>query len=330
MRSCVNRSLVAPDLAIDDAVSVLRAGGLVAIPTETVYGLAADAENPAAVARIFAVKGRPSNHPLIVHVHSPDALHEGWARNVPPLAQRLADTLWPGPLTLVLPRGPRALHAVTGGLDTVAIRVPAHPIALELLSRFSGGLAAPSANRFGSVSPTHAEHVRQDLGDSIEGIVDGGAAEIGLESTIVDLSTGVPRMLRPGGVSREAIEEVLGTAVSMAGTNAPRAPGSHASHYAPRARVIATNAMEVRDRIAQLQSHSGRLAVLAPRSLDLPSDVERIEVPDDDVERARTLYATLRMLDERGFDLALVVLPESERGLGLAIADRLRRAAGPR
>jgi L-threonylcarbamoyladenylate synthase len=322
--------MVAPDLAIDDAVSVLRAGGLVAIPTETVYGLAADAENPDAVARIFEVKGRPTSHPLIVHLHSPDALHAGWARNVPPLAQRLADTLWPGPLTLVLERGPRALHAVTGGLDTVALRVPAHPVALALLSRFSGGLAAPSANRFGSVSPTLAEHVRQDLGNSIEGIVDGGAATIGIESTIIDLSTGIPRMLRPGGVSREAIEDVLGTEVSMAGTAAPRAPGTHASHYAPRARVIATSASEVRGKITQLQSHAGRLAVLAPRSLDLPPDVARIDVPEDDVERARTLYATLRMLDERKFTLALVVLPESERGLGLAIADRLRRAAGPR
>lgn len=322
--------MVAADLTLDDAVSILRRGGVIAIPTETVYGLAADAENPDAVARIFAIKGRPASHPLIVHLDSADHLHQGWVRDVPPLAQRLADTLWPGPLTLVLARGPRALDVVTGGLDTIAVRVPQHPLTLALLSQFGGGLAAPSANRFGSVSPTQAEHVRHDLGPVIDGILDGGPAEIGLESTIVDVSTGEPRILRPGGVSRELIEDVLGAPVSIVGQGAPRAPGSHASHYAPRARVVAASVTETPSVLIGLRSRPGRLAVLAPRSIDLPADITRIDVPEDDVERARTLYATLRKIDEHGFDHALVILPETEVGLGWAIADRIRRAAGPR
>lgn len=327
---CQSLFVVAPDLALDDAVSILRRGGVVAIPTETVYGLAADAENPIAVARIFAIKGRPTSHPLIVHLDSAARCGEGWVRDIPPTARRLADTLWPGPLTLVLGRGPRAIDAVTGGLDTIAVRVPQHPVALALLSQFGGGLAAPSANRFGSVSPTRAEHVRQDLGQAIDGILDGGPAEVGVESTIVDVSAGTPRILRPGGVSRELIEEVLGAPVSIAGEDAPRAPGSHASHYAPRARVTAASAADAASLIIGLQSQPGRLAVLAPRSLDLPHGVTRIDVPEDDVERARTLYSTLRSIDEQGFDHALVILPENEHGLGWAIADRLRRAAGPR
>ncbi|UJR79985.1 L-threonylcarbamoyladenylate synthase [Sandaracinus amylolyticus] len=317
---------------VDTAATLLREGKLVAIPTETVYGLGADAEQPDAVARIFAAKGRPTSHPLIVHLRSADALDEGWAANVPPAARRLADVLWPGPLTLILQRGPRALDAVTGGLSTVGLRVPAHPLARALLDRVAG-IAAPSANRFGSVSPTTAEHVQRDLGDRIDAVLDGGPCEVGIESTIVDVSTGVPRILRPGGISREALEEILGAPVPMAGEDAPRAPGMLASHYAPRAKVIAVAPSDASRRAHELAREASTLiALLAPPTLalDLPDSVERIDVPADPRDRARTLYQSLRAIDERGFERAIVVLPDDERGLGLAIADRLRKAGAPK
>ena len=200
---------------IDRAVAVLRAGGLVAIPTETVYGLAADASNPGAVAKIFAVKQRPVHHPLIVHIAAAEQLDD-WAATIPSAAAVLADACWPGPLTLLVPRAARVLDVVTGGLDTVGVRVPAHPLTLALLTEFGGGLAAPSANRFGRVSPTTAEHVRADLGDDVGFVLDGGPCPGGVESTIVDVSGPVPRLLRPGGIAREEIERVLGAgAVAM-------------------------------------------------------------------------------------------------------------------
>lgn len=321
---------MARDVDVETAASLLRAGALVAIPTETVYGLGADAEQPAAVARIFAAKGRPSSHPLIVHLPSADALDEGWAAEVPPAARRLADVLWPGPLTLILRRGPRALDAVTGGLSTVGLRVPAHPLARALLERFGGGIAAPSANRFGSVSPTTAEHVHRDLGDRIDAVLDGGPCEIGIESTIVDVSTGVPRILRPGAITREMLEEILGAPVLAAGEDAPRAPGMLASHYAPRAKVHAVAGDELEARARALVAQHGRIALLAPRELTIAMPgLEVIEVPADPAERARTLYASLRAIDERGLEHAIVVLPE-ERGLGVAIADRLKKAGADR
>ncbi|MGZ6141626.1 MAG: L-threonylcarbamoyladenylate synthase, partial [Myxococcaceae bacterium] len=194
--------------SIAAAVAVLRRGGLVGLPTETVYGLAADAENELAVRRIFAVKGRPSTHPLIVHVAHASAI-ESWVTQVPPEAYRLASAFWPGPLTLVLRRSSRASDAVTGGQETVALRVPGHPVALAVLKAFDGGVAAPSANRFGQVSPTRAEHVRADLGSDVDLVLDGGPARVGVESTIVDLSGAEPLLLRPGGVPVESVELVL-------------------------------------------------------------------------------------------------------------------------
>lgn len=321
---------MARDVDVETAAELLREGALVAIPTETVYGLGADAEQPAAVARIFEAKGRPSSHPLIVHLRSADALDEGWAAEVPPAARRLADVLWPGPLTLVLRRGPRALDAVTGGLPTVGLRVPAHPLTRALLESLGGGLAAPSANRFGSVSPTSADHVRRDLGDRIDAVLDGGECEVGIESTIVDVSTGVPRVLRPGAITREMLEELLGAPVPVAGEDAPRAPGMLASHYAPRARVHAVEAPELDARARALAAQHGRVALLAPRELALEAPgLELIEVPSEPAARARTLYASLRAVDERGFEHAVVVLPEA-RGLGVAIADRLKKAGAER
>src|SRR5512132_300570 len=200
--------------SITAAVAVLRRGGLVGLPTETVYGLAADAENELAVRRIFAVKGRPSTQPLIVHIADRTAL-ESWAREVPPAAWALAEAFWPGPLTLVLPRSGRASDAVTGGQETVALRVPGHPVALAVLRSFDGGVAAPSANRFGRVSPTRAEHVRADLGSEVDLVIDGGSARVGLESTVVDVSRGEARLLRPGGVPREEVGRILGRPLAI-------------------------------------------------------------------------------------------------------------------
>jgi len=316
---------------IDEAVRLLRKGAVVALPTETVYGLAADAESPAAVARIFEAKGRPSSHPLIVHLPSAETLEEGWADTVPPVGQRLADMLWPGPLTLVLERGARVPDAVTGGLDTVGLRVPRHPTMRAVLEKLDGGLAAPSANRFGAVSPTSAAHVIADIGHRIEAIVDGGDCEVGIESTIVDVSAGAAQILRPGAVTREALETIVGGPVPVAGEDAPPAPGDLVSHYAPRARIHAVSVGEAAARATDLARAHRRVALLAPPSLaDAGGEgVVYIEVPDEPVERARGLYASLRAVDAGGFAHAVVVLPD-ETGLGVAIADRLRKAAGPR
>src|SRR5689334_17681787 len=244
------------------AAALLAAGGLVAFPTETVYGLGADASRDDAVARIFEVKGRPRAHPLIVHL-APGAPLDGWAREVPELAHRLAAAAWPGPLTLILRRGPRVAAATTGGADTVGLRVPAHPLAQELLRAFGGGVAAPSANRFGAVSPTTADHVALDLGGDVDYVLDGGPCDVGVESSIVDLSRGRPVLLRPGGLPREAIEAIAGP-LAVADAHAPAAPGTLESHYAPRAQVIAVDLDEVMEAVAAAAGRGGAVAVLAP------------------------------------------------------------------
>lgn len=312
---------------IEDAVEVLKRGGLVALPTETVYGLAADAENELAVRRIFATKGRPETHPLIVHVSGIDAL-DGWAREIPETARKLAAEFWPGPLTMVLPRGPRALDVVTGGQDTVALRVPSHDVARKLLKAFGGGLAAPSANRFGHVSPTTAEHVAADLGTDVDLILDGGPSEVGVESTIVDLSSDRPAILRPGGVSREDLSRVLGVDVQLEVSSTVRTPGTLASHYAPRAGVFLADRSTVYRRAEALEHSGQRIAVIGPRQR-LPGGVALLEAPEDAEGLARVLYAKLREADTEGFDLLVVQLPP-EDGMGLAVQDRLKRAAAPR
>ncbi len=217
---------------LERAVRILRDGGLVAFPTETVYGLGADAENRDALRRLYAVKRRPAEHPVIVHLARAEQLDD-WAVEISPDARTLAAACWPGPLTLVVRRAVRVPDEVTGGLDTVGIRVPGHPLALELLSAFGGGLAAPSANRFGRVSPTTAAAVRDELGDDVSLVLDGGASRVGVESTIVDCSAGPPRVLRVGGVTGGVLRSLLGVEVPIGG--ATRAPGTLASHYAPRA-----------------------------------------------------------------------------------------------
>lgn len=292
------------------ASAILRRGGLVALPTETVYGLAADAENDDAVRRVFAVKGRPSTHPVIVHVaDARTALDAGFAREVPEAARLLAAACWPGPLTLVLRRGARAHDVVTGGQDTVALRVPAHPLALAVLEAFGGGVAAPSANRFGHASPTTAAHVRTDLGEDVELVVDGGACGIGVESTIVDLSRETPVVLRPGGVPRERVAAILGRDVPLETSLSVRVPGSLATHYAPRAEVRIVERAEAEEK----RKEGG--------------EIFDAGVGDPDVV-ARQLYARLRDADARGIDVLLVVLPEGTAGLAEAVRDRLRRAAG--
>ncbi|MEQ1872178.1 MAG: L-threonylcarbamoyladenylate synthase [Ilumatobacteraceae bacterium] len=292
---------------IDRALQVIRDGGLVAIPTETVYGLAADAMNPEAVARIFEVKARPTDHPLIVHVATPEQLGD-WARAIPPTAVRLAETCWPGPLTLLVHKAEHVLPVVTGGRDTVGVRVPAHPMTTELLSRFGGGLAAPSANRFGGVSPTTADHVRADLGGLVDFVLDGGPCPIGVESTIVDCTVEPPQILRPGGISEDEIARILGAGLS-APEGPSRAPGMLAAHYSPRARVLLAESRADADSIAAETNDSW--------ILDHPNDLATY---------ARSLYGDLRAADDRGVRCVIAVLPAAA-GLGHAIRDRLIKAA---
>jgi len=312
---------------IEKAVALLKRGELVAFPTETVYGLGADATKTDAVAKIFAVKGRPATHPLIVHL-APGAVLDDWAIDIPHAARELAAAAWPGPLTIILRRGPRVSLAATGGGATVGLRVPAHPLAQALLRAFGGGIAAPSANRFGAVSPTTADHVVADLGDDVDYVLDGGPCEVGVESTIVDFSRDRPVLLRPGGMPRSAIEAITGP-LGAADAGAPAAPGTLASHYAPRAQVFAVE----RDQVpAAVAAARGRIAVLAPASAfaawpDLGA--ERFTLPDDDAGMARALYAALRDLDAAGVDVVIAALPPAA-GLGEAVGDRLLRAAGPR
>jgi len=310
---------------IQHATKVLRAGGLVAIPTETVYGLAADAENPAAVLKIFAAKGRPSFHPLIAHIASVDALPQ-WAATVPDSAKRLAERFWPGPLTMILPRSERVPGVVTGDLPTVGLRVPAHPLAQSLLEEFGGGLAAPSANRFGRVSPTTAQHVREELGDRVDLILDGGPCQVGLESTIVDLSGERPVLLRPGAVTPEQLSAVLPNLELDPAESATHCSGRLESHYAPRASVQIVAQEELSERLAR---EIGRVAVLSAVQPTSTAEFDWSPMPADPVAYARQLYSRLREIDERQIPQALVVLP-AEAGIGLAIADRVRKAAAPR
>ncbi|SNX66499.1 translation factor SUA5 [Streptomyces sp. TLI_55] len=315
---------------IETAAGVLRDGGLVAIPTETVYGLGANAEDPAAVARIFHVKGRPPSHPLIVHIGGAEQLAD-WVEEVPATARLLAEHFWPGPLTLVLRRGRRVPLEATGGLETVAVRVPDHPITLALLSAFGGGVTAPSANRFGSVSPTTSDHVRAELGDAVDFVLDGGPCEVGVESTIVDVTGEIPSILRPGGVSREDLEAVLGHPLAVPTTTSVRVPGQHPSHYAPRARVILVEPEKVIAEAQSAQEQGHQVGVLLPAPFaDAPVKAHHVvALPDSMAAYARGLYGFLRELDQQGCDLIIASLPP-EDGLGLAIANRLRRAAGPR
>ena len=330
---------------LQQAAQLLAAGELVALPTETVYGLGADAANPEAVAKIFAAKGRPADHPLIVHLASAEHLTH-WATDIPPLAWDLAASFWPGPLTLILKKQPWAPLAVTGGQDTVGLRVPNHPLALELLAAFAvakkgapAGIAAPSANRFGRISPTTAAHVHEELGARVALIVDGGPCQVGIESTILDLSRATPEILRPGAITGDALARVMGNAPRPYGASAPqsgqgaaaipapRVSGSLSAHYAPRTalRLVASPALATE--ALQLASVDQRVAVLAHSVAD-PGDRRLLwhAAASDPTAYAHDLYASLRTLDTLGAHIILVEdLPST--AAWRAIADRLGRAA---
>jgi len=314
------------DGEIERAVAVLRAGGLVAFPTETVYGLGADASNPAAVRRIFEAKGRPATHPVIVHLA--DAVQiANWAREVPEAARRLARRFWPGPLTVVLRRSPEVSSVVTGGQDTVALRVPSHPVALQLLARFGGGIAAPSANRHGRVSATTAEHVRREFGAAVDCVLDGGAAEVGIESTIVDLSGGQAALLRPGWITAAEIEQALGMPLRAPAGNAPRAPGTLAAHYAPQTPLTLVESDLLPELAATLTRQGKTVAVLAlSEARPLLQGLQWIAAPRDAAGYAHALYSNLRALDAARCDAILVEQPPREAAW-TAINDRLTRAA---
>ncbi|HMF82375.1 MAG TPA: L-threonylcarbamoyladenylate synthase [Acidimicrobiia bacterium] len=318
---------MATDADISRAAEILQGGGLVAFPTETVYGLGADADNPAALARLYAVKGRPADHPVIVHVGEPPQLGY-WAADVPDAARRLGDAFWPGPLTVVVRRAARVRDEVTGGGDTVGVRVPAQPAALALLRAFGGGIAAPSANRFGQVSPTTADDVRADLGDDVDLVLDGGPCSVGVESTIVDCTGDELLLLRPGGVTRECLEEAAGRRVGTRRDGLVRAPGTLKSHYAPEATVLVVGRDDVAARAQELLSAGQLVAVLGSGTPpSVPSAVVVFDAPRDADEYARVLYARMREVDQRGIDVLLAVPPPTA-GVGAAVADRLRRAAG--
>ncbi|MDR1888089.1 MAG: threonylcarbamoyl-AMP synthase [Zoogloeaceae bacterium] len=322
--------------ALQKAVALLQAGELVAFPTETVYGLGADAANPAAVQKIFATKGRPADHPLIVHLADVKGL-ERWATDIPPVAHKLAAAFWPGPLTLILKKQDWVPMAVTGGQDTVGLRVPAHPLALRLIRAFAavspqGGVAAPSANRFGRISPTTAAHVHAELGECVPLILDGGACSLGIESTILDLSRLAvhgAEILRPGGLDAPTLAKVLGVMPQQrdkkSAATAPRVSGSLASHYAPTTPLRLVDTATLPDFLAQQRAAGRRCGVLALHPPKDPGALCRV-LSADPTQYAQRLYASLRELDAAALDLIVVETPPPGFTWN-AIHDRLRRAA---
>lgn len=304
------------------AADILRAGGLVAFPTETVYGLGADASNPEAMKKLYTVKRRPADHPVIVHFASAqDAF--AWAREVPPAARKLAERFWPGPLTLILKRSAKAGDFITGGQDAVGLRVPSHPVAHELLKQFGKGIAAPSANRFGLLSPTTAAHVREDLGSDVDLVLEGGPSEVGIESTILDLSGARPVLLRPGRISKEELQAVLGVEVQPPNSSATRHSGGLERHYAPRTPARLVPAYDLDKEIGRLKE---KVAVLAFSRPDERVDYW-LRMPREPRAYAQKLYAALRELDTAGCDEILIESPP-ESPEWAAVRDRLRRACG--
>lgn len=311
---------------IQQAVEILRQGGLVGLPTETVYGLAADAKNPLAVSKVFAAKGRPADHPLIVHIGTINELSE-WAKAIVPQAYQLAERFWPGPLTLILKKQDHVLDEVTGGQDTVAVRIPDHPLALELLQAFGSGLVAPSANQFGRISPTDEAAVLAELGKKVDLILPGGRTRVGIESTIVDLSQQPFTLLRRGMVRLETLEACLGEKISLPDVHTKiRAPGLLASHYAPRSPL---KLFEPAELIAILQTiPKQRVIILAQTRPVIEPDAcsKWRQMPDTPEEYAHELYAMMRLADAEKPDLILVESPPHTAEWA-AIHDRLKRAA---
>ena len=325
---------------IELAVQQLVKHQLVGLPTETVYGLAADASSSDAVNKIFSAKDRPNDHPLIVHIRGANTNKQtewadilaSWAREVPPPAIALAMAAWPGPLTMILPRAKGVIDAVTGGQDTVGIRCPNHPVAQAVLEKFKGGIAAPSANRFGRISPTTAEHVKDEFVNQLDNllILDGGPCEVGIESTIVDLchwDTLGPIILRPGVITKAQIEEWTGLVVGQKPTTTTRHSGGMAAHYAPRTKLLLANDAQAFEKIAQ--STSGKIAWVGwskPVSVNSQSNVDYLPFPKEPIEAAKGLYDLLRQLDKQSYELLVFPeLPNEENWAG--IKDRLNRAA---
>lgn len=332
------------DIDIEQAAALLEAGGLLAFPTETVYGLGADAENPQAVANIYLAKGRPSDHPVIVHLAPEADLHD-WAEAIPPQAWQLAAAFWPGPLTLILKRARHVPDAVSGGQDTVGLRCPSHPVAQALLRAFKGGkggVAAPSANRFGNVSPTTAAHVRDEFGIDASGVdpagliaavLDGGQSAVGIESTILDLSrmaTHGPVLLRPGHISAAQIALVIGQLPTSADAGAPRASGTLEAHYAPNTAVAMQASSLLAGTLAALLAKGCKVALIhhsvIPHSSQPQADCLSVHLPAQPEPYAYALYAALRAMDQAGADLILIEAPPSDAQWN-GINDRLRRAA---
>lgn len=321
--------------SLEKAVELLQAGEVLGLPTETVYGLAADAANPAAVARIFALKGRPLNHPVIVHVADAEAAAR-WVREVTPRMCKLTARFWPGPLTLIMPRADHVSDAITGGQDTVGLRCPSHPVAHRLLQAFaeaggSGAVAAPSANRFGRISPTRASHVADEFGSAVPLVLDGGPCDVGIESTILDLSREAPVLLRPGAIRPDELAACLGEAVLdpsqvVVGQPAPRVSGALAAHYAPLTPLQVAGPTELVETLRQALAQGERVAVWAPATAELPPVSVRLNAPDDAAEYARALYAALRELDAAGCQRILIQRPP-EGPAWRGIHDRLGRAA---
>ena len=309
------------EIAINNAAKALIGGALVGIPTETVYGLAADAENPEAVARIYSVKGRPQDHPVIVHIGSVDYLNK-WAINIPDYALKLAKEYWPGPMTLILERSELAKDFITGRQETIGLRVPAHITALALLKEFhklgGNGIAAPSANRFGAVSPTNAEAVQSELGQFLDAsqdlIINGGQSLVGVESTIIDCTSKFPMILRPGAITEEMVMVTTGLNTTLDNQPTIRVSGSLEQHYSPKAKISLGGNVSMGD---------GFIALI---DLDTPEGGERLASPKTTEEFARTLYAAFREADKRGIERIVVIPPEGD-GIAIAIRDRLTRAA---
>ncbi|SJM91313.1 L-threonylcarbamoyladenylate synthase [Crenothrix polyspora] len=325
------RLCTANESVIKQAVNLLHQGCLVAFPTETVYGLGADASNPEAVARIFAAKGRPANHPLIVHIADSACLSD-WAENIPDNAFKLAEHFWPGPLAIILNKKDCVPMSVTGGQNTVGLRVPNHPVALQLLREFGGGIAAPSANRFCRISPTQAAHVAEELGDAVDLILDGGACEVGVESTIIDLSGNTPRLLRYGYITVEQIQAVLQTELIVPGnakqipSDEIRAPGMMAVHYAPLTTALLCPSDHLQNLINTLTSENKKIAVMSYQtSITETSQIYVIKMPATAETYAQYLYAALRELDHQQHDVIVVEQPPTGAQWS-AINDRLEKA----
>jgi L-threonylcarbamoyladenylate synthase len=313
--------------SIEYAAELLRRGELVAFPTETVYGLGADASNPEAVAKIFAAKDRPADHPLIVHIASATQIDD-WAETVPEAALRLAEAFWPGPLTIILNKKAEVPSAVTGGQHTVALRVPANPVALQLLQVFGGGIAAPSANRFGHISPTQASHVAEELGKSVACILDGGPCAVGVESTIIDLTDEQPAILRPGRITRSQLKAVLQTEIRLSSQTKIRAPGMMAVHYAPHTMALLCSTNTLIAMIDDLCAKGKNIGILAfsqtISSVPCPSQ-HLIRLPDQAELYETALYSALRELDNLQLDTILIEQPPDSEAWA-AVNDRLSKA----